>query len=80
MSTIPATPKEFDTEKGSVGSSSGDAGSTVVVTDKSEGVRKMELLSSRINMKYLLLLYGGFTILAYVMSLGASILFPFSST
>jgi len=40
-----------------------------LVADKSRGVIQMEQLNSRIGLKYRILLYGGFAILAYVMSL-----------
>lgn len=40
----------------------------VVVLAKSRGVRDMELLNSRLNLKYRILLYGGFALLAYTMS------------
>ena len=41
-----------------------------VVTSKSKGVIGMELLASRLNTKYFVLLYGGFVLLAYTLSLG----------
>ncbi|KAJ9092052.1 hypothetical protein QFC20_007483 [Naganishia adeliensis] len=41
-----------------------------VITSKSKGVIRMELLASRLNTKYLILLYGGFILLAYTLSLG----------
>merc|ERR1712093_767809 len=40
-----------------------------LVADKSRGVIQMEQLNSRIGLKYRILLYGGFALLAYVMSL-----------
>ncbi|KAJ9099689.1 hypothetical protein QFC20_005621 [Naganishia adeliensis] len=40
-----------------------------VITSKSKGVIGMELLASRLNTKYLILLYGGFILLAYTLSL-----------
>merc|ERR1711939_475454 len=44
-------------------------GTDSLVADKSRGVIQMEQLNSRIGLKYRILLYGGFAILAYVMSL-----------
>lgn len=41
-----------------------------VITAKSKGVVGMELLLSRMNVKYLILLYGGFILLSYTLSLG----------
>jgi hypothetical protein len=41
-----------------------------VITSKSKGVIGMELLLSRMNLKYYCLLYGGFILLAYTLSLG----------
>ncbi|SGZ31145.1 BQ5605_C047g12317 [Microbotryum silenes-dioicae] len=41
----------------------------VLIPRKSRGVVKMEHLARRINTKYLVWLYGGFALLAYVMSL-----------
>ncbi|SCV73286.1 BQ2448_7212 [Microbotryum intermedium] len=41
----------------------------VIVPRKSRGVIRMEHLARRINTKYLVFLYGGFALLAYVMSL-----------
>jgi len=46
-----------------------DGKSDVLVERKSKGVVEMEALAERINTKYLILLYGGFAILAYVLSL-----------
>lgn len=43
-----------------------------IVTPKSKGVVGMELLLSRMNVKYLVLLYGGFILLSYTLSLGTS--------
>ena len=45
-----------------------------IITSKSKGVIGMELLASRLNTKYFVLLYGGFVLLAYTLSLGE--LFP----
>lgn len=47
-----------------------------IVTPKSKGVVGMELLLSRMNVKYLVLLYGGFILLSYTLSLGTSGSFP----
>lgn len=41
-----------------------------VVNEKSRGVFEMENLSSRLNLKYKIFLYGGFLLLAYSLSLG----------
>jgi hypothetical protein len=49
-----------------------------IVTPKSKGVVGMELLLSRMNVKYLVLLYGGFILLSYTLSLGTSRSFSFS--
>jgi hypothetical protein len=49
-----------------------------IVTPKSKGVVGMELLLSRMNVKYLVLLYGGFILLSYTLSLGKSGSFSFS--
>jgi len=46
-----------------------DGKSDVLVERKSKGVVEMEALAEKINTKYLILLYGGFAILAYVLSL-----------
>ncbi|KAI5449653.1 hypothetical protein NCC49_004203 [Naganishia albida] len=40
-----------------------------IITSKSKGVIGMELLASRLNKKYFILLYGGFILLAYTLSL-----------
>ena len=42
----------------------------VVVAETSRGVIQMNLLKDRLDTKYKILLYGGFALLAYVMSLG----------
>jgi SIT family siderophore-iron:H+ symporter-like MFS transporter len=49
-----------------------DGKSDVLVERKSKGVVEMEALAEKINTKYLILLYGGFAILAYVLSLSGS--------
>jgi len=49
-----------------------DGKSDVLVERKSKGVVEMEALAEKINTKYLILLYGGFAILAYVLSLSRS--------
>jgi hypothetical protein len=41
-----------------------------IITSKSKGVIGMELLVSRLSTKYYILLYGGFILLAYTLSLG----------
>jgi SIT family siderophore-iron:H+ symporter-like MFS transporter len=56
----PSTDKDTITEDGQ---------SDVLVERKSKGVVEMEALAEKINTKYLILLYGGFAILAYVLSL-----------
>jgi len=43
-----------------------------LVEPQSRGVRQMEYLNTRINLKYRICLYTGFTLLAYVLSLGSS--------
>jgi len=58
-----ATDKDTSTEDGQ---------SDVLVERKSKGVVEMEALAEKINTKYLILLYGGFAILAYVLSLSMS--------
>ncbi|KAK4056011.1 hypothetical protein OIO90_003006 [Microbotryomycetes sp. JL221] len=83
MST-PATKvssNEFDrSEKGDLTSSSRSSSTGVhvpttaapggaIVADKSRGVLQMEQLNDRMSLKYRILLYGGFALLAYVMSL-----------
>ncbi|KAM0787422.1 hypothetical protein ACM66B_003504 [Microbotryomycetes sp. NB124-2] len=40
-----------------------------IVSEKSRGVLQMEQLNARMSLKYRVLLYGGFALLAYVMSL-----------
>ncbi|GAA6023215.1 hypothetical protein JCM10207_004482 [Rhodosporidiobolus poonsookiae] len=45
------------------------AAATTTVAPKSKGVRQMEALNARMSLKYRILLYGGFALLAYVMSL-----------
>lgn len=42
----------------------------VAVAEKSRGVEKMELLVSRLDNRFRLVLYALFTVLAFVMSLG----------
>ena len=55
-----------------------DVGSDgVVILKQSRGVTQMEALTSRLSLKYKILLYGGFAILAYVMSLGEYQFAPF---
>lgn len=44
-------------------------GSAKLIEKKSKGVVEMEQLEERINRKWLILLYGGFLILAYTLSL-----------
>lgn len=51
-------------------------GNGVVILKQSRGVTQMEALISRISTKYRILLYGGFALLAYVMSLGESQIQP----
>ncbi|GJN91562.1 hypothetical protein Rhopal_004585-T1 [Rhodotorula paludigena] len=46
-----------------------DSSDGALVTEKSRGVVQMEALQSRLSTKYRILLYGGFALLAYVMSL-----------
>jgi SIT family siderophore-iron:H+ symporter-like MFS transporter len=46
-----------------------DGKSDIIVERKSKGVVEMEALAEKINTKYLILLYGGFAVLAYVLSL-----------
>ena len=41
-----------------------------MVTSKSRGVFDMEMLASRLNVKYKIALYTSFTLLAYTLSLG----------
>lgn len=54
----------------------GSSTSETVIEEKSKGVVEMEYLAERINVKYLCLLYGGFALLAYVLSLSKSFM-PF---
>ncbi|KAI9635925.1 major facilitator superfamily domain-containing protein [Dioszegia hungarica] len=49
-------------------SSAGDT----LIEEKSKGVVEMEYLAARINTKYLVLLYGGFMVLAYTLALNQS--------
>jgi SIT family siderophore-iron:H+ symporter-like MFS transporter len=49
---------------------------SAMVTAKSRGVFDMEMLSSRLNTKYKIALYGGFALLAYCLSLGRTALSP----
>lgn len=49
-------------------SSAGDT----LIEEKSKGVVEMEYLAARINTKYLVLLYGGFMVLAYTLALSTS--------
>lgn len=49
-----------------------EVGHGAVVTAKSRGVQQMEAMHSRLSTKWRILLYSGFTLLAYVMSLSAS--------
>ncbi|SCZ93932.1 BZ3500_MvSof-1268-A1-R1_Chr6-3g08999 [Microbotryum saponariae] len=55
---------------GDLDTSAGVENMTVIVPSISRGVRKMQALQRRLNLKYLSLLYGGFALLAFVMSLG----------
>lgn len=69
--TDPAHP-DFKSASGDEGSSQHTAAAApALVAEKSRGVLQMELLSSRMDTKYHVLLYGAFALLAYVMSLGA---------
>lgn len=58
------------------GSTARSATRPALTTEKSRGVLQMELLSSRVDTRYRILLYGGFALLAYVMSLGEPSRFP----
>lgn len=49
-----------------------DGKSQVEIEPRSKGVIEMEALRERINVKYLVLLYGTFALLAYVLSLSTS--------
>jgi hypothetical protein len=51
-------------EDGSAASSAG-----VVIDEKSKGVVEMEQLAERLSLKYYVLLYGSFALLAYCLSL-----------
>ena len=72
----PATYKEKDySERQDVDQMPRVGASTIkpdgpIVTSKSKGVIGMELLMGRLNTKYFVLLYGGFILLAYTLSLG----------
>jgi hypothetical protein len=50
----------------------GSSTSGASIEAKSKGVVEMEYLAERINVIYLCLLYGGFALLAYVLSLSKS--------
>ncbi|SCV67396.1 BQ2448_5007 [Microbotryum intermedium] len=54
---------------GDIDTSAGVENMTVIVPSISRGVRKMQILQRRLNMKYLSLLYSGFALLAFVISL-----------
>lgn len=78
MSSTPSTRAPSheitDEEKADYASASpslkqGDTADATLVPAKSRGVRQMEALSNRMSVKYRVLLYGGFALLAYVMSL-----------
>ncbi|BGP28642.1 hypothetical protein JCM10296v2_000378 [Rhodotorula toruloides] len=78
---MPSTPSTrtpsheiVDEEKAAYASASpslrqSDTADATLVAAKSRGVRQMEALSNRMSLKYRILLYGGFALLAYVMSL-----------
>ncbi|GAA5834491.1 hypothetical protein JCM9279_004331 [Rhodotorula babjevae] len=71
------SPSEVDHEKADSSSTSPsstaapeyEVGHGAVVTAKSRGVQQMEAMHSRLSTKWRILLYSGFTLLAYVMSL-----------
>jgi SIT family siderophore-iron:H+ symporter-like MFS transporter len=69
---LPTVGREFDEKN------TNDGNKKAIVTPKSKGVVGMELLLSRMNVKYLVLLYGGFILLSYTLSLGTSWSSPFS--
>ncbi|GAA6061341.1 hypothetical protein JCM10212_004822 [Sporobolomyces blumeae] len=58
-----------DMEKGGLDSEDSSREPSLLVVPKSRGVVQMETLNRRMDTKYRVLLYGGFTLLAYVMSL-----------
>jgi hypothetical protein len=70
---LPSVGNEFDQN-----TKTENNGPKAIVTPKSKGVVGMELLLSRMNVKYLVLLYGGFILLSYTLSLGKSGSFSFS--
>lgn len=53
----------------------GSSASETLIEEKSKGVVEMEYLAERINVKYLVLLYGGFMVLAYTLALSELFLF-----
>lgn len=65
----PSSTGEPMDRKGRLGDVETDDNGVVILT-QSRGVTQMAALTSRISTKYRILLYGGFAILAYVMSLG----------
>ncbi|ORY92512.1 major facilitator superfamily domain-containing protein [Leucosporidium creatinivorum] len=82
MATTRSSSQEHDREeKGDLSSASPSTHSSpfdhqavvddngVVILEKSRGVVQMETLTERLNTKYRIALYGGFALLAYVMSL-----------
>lgn len=68
MMTPSRVSSNTDMEKASEPTSSSPS-SSLLVAPKSRGVVQMEELNHRMDTKYRVLLYGGFAILAYVMSL-----------
>lgn len=50
----------------------GSSRSDTLIEEKSRGVVEMEYLADRINTRLLILLYGGFAVLAYTLSLSES--------
>ena len=64
---LPSVGNDFDQN-----TKTNNNGPKAIITPKSKGVVGMELLLSRMNVKYLVLLYGGFILLSYTLSLGTS--------
>lgn len=59
----------FADENDSVEDGSAASTNAVLIEEKSKGVVEMEQLAERLSLKYYILLYGSFAVLAYCLSL-----------
>lgn len=68
--TSPSKRSSSDEEECTLDDGTPSSEKFTMIEEKSRGVQRMEFLSARVGTKYRVLLYTGFTLLAYVMSLG----------